>query len=136
MTEKSKRIDIDCTGEDLKQAALGVAIYCKRLDGLRAVAEKMGKTKLAETLEREAEGLRAELLEGLEKGRNGFLPQHLPVLVRGLQYLVHNRRAAVGTVRPLGYELWVEQLKKDADHVAATVIPKFEEQRSLAFGEE
>lgn len=126
---------VELPGErDHALLAAAVELYAKHLDGLEEVASKMGRSRDAARYEHEADALRDELGTPLANGvSNVIYGRHLPIITRGLNYLITNLRAAKGTLRGLGAwtEPWVTTLTESASYVEAGLVPKFDEQRSL-----
>lgn len=123
-------LDIELDNRDRDRCATAVGLYCKKLESLEVGAEKIHRREAAQ-FHKDAEALRVELQQPLEDGGAKILPHHLPVIKEGLEILVQNTRAAKGTMTGIGKTDVVDELDKDASYIEATLIPKFDEQRSL-----
>lgn len=131
---------VELPGEqDHQLCGAAVEIYCRHLDGLAETAKKMQRSRDFSRYENEAAALRDELGTPLANGvSSGIYGRHLPIILRGLNYLVTNLRAAKGTLRALGAwtEPWVQKLEEQASYVQAALVPKFDPQASLPLASE
>jgi len=127
-------LDVDgtLTETDARRCALAVAIYAKHLDGLAKEAAALGRSAEQQKYEGEASGLRAEIVEPAESGAEfHFYGRHRQIVEKGLEFIAKNMKAAKGTLKPLGYDKFIEQLDADASHIEGALLPLFREQGEL-----
>ena len=129
-----KTTDLATTVEEASRLSLAAELYAKRLEQ-RVLKELEGLERHeAQAYRKEVEGLRAELVEPLNKHGGGtfrFLPTHLPIVLKGLRIFITNLRAAKGTMKALGYPKMIEELDKHASWVEAELVPRFDDQGTL-----
>jgi hypothetical protein len=119
---------------DRHACAIGVGLVCKHLDALVKEATTLGRISDAQAYSQEADGLRAEVVEPdrAEPGSAHLLERHQRTVALGLDLLIKNRKALMGTLRGAGYPQMAEQVERDITDLESRVAPRFREQQELA----
>ncbi len=117
-----------------RQARAGLQLLAKRLEKLAEDAGKISHTTGSQTFKSDADSVNAVLEMAKHKGlpEPGQARSSERMMMRtGLRLLVHNLKAAAGTVTALGRDDLADEFKAEAEDIEQHVLPQLEEQVPL-----